>query len=424
MKKTHLFFILLLSFLTFNCKTETNTKEKTNKDANGFTYETYANDPTGLRLYTLDNGLKVYLSKNTDEPKIQTYIAVRAGSIYDPKNSTGLAHYLEHMVFKGTSKIGTQNWEKEKGYLKQISDLYEQMRMEKDTAKKTAIYKQIDKVSLEASNYCVANEYDKMTSALGATGTNAHTWFEETVYQNKIPANELNKWLTLESERFSELVLRLFHTELEAVFEEFNRGQDNDWRKRYAAMLDGLFPTHPYGQQTTIGTAEHLKNPSMVDIHNYFDKYYVPNNMAMVLVGDIDFDKTIQEINNTFGKLKRKEVTHPTLPKEKPITKPIIKEVFGPMSESVTIAFRSGGANTKDEKLVTMCDMLLANGTAGLIDLDLNQKQVIQRGGCSPTFMNDYGWHVFNGSPKEGQSLDEVKDALLGEIEKLKKRRI
>ncbi len=421
MKKTHLLFILLLSFLTFNCKTETNTKEKINKDANGFTYETYANDPTGLRLYTLNNGLKVYLSKNTDEPKIQTYIAVRAGSIYDPKNSTGLAHYLEHMVFKGTSKIGTQNWEKEKGYLKQISDLYEKMRMEKDTAKKTAIYKQIDKVSLEASNYCVANEYDKMTSALGATGTNAHTWFEETIYKNKIPANELNKWLTLESERFSELVLRLFHTELEAVFEEFNRGQDNDWRKRYAAMLDGLFPTHPYGQQTTIGTAEHLKNPSMVDIHNYFSKYYVPNNMAMVLVGDIDFDKTIQQVNNTFGKLKRKEVTHPTLPKEKEITEPIIKEVFGPMSESITIAFRAGGVDTKDEKLVTMCDMILANGTAGLIDLDLNQKQVIQRGGCSATFMNDYGWHVFNGSPKEGQSLDEVKDALLGEIEKLKK---
>ncbi len=421
MRKTHLLFILLLSFLTFNCKTETNTKEKTNKDANGFTYETYANDPTGLRLYTLDNGLKVYLSKNTDEPKIQTYIAVRAGSIYDPKNSTGLAHYLEHMVFKGTSKIGTQNWEKEKGYLKQISDLYEKMRTEKDTAKKTAIYKQIDKVSLEASNYCIANEYDKMTSALGATGTNAHTWFEETIYKNKIPANELNKWLTLESERFSELVLRLFHTELEAVFEEFNRGQDNDWRKRYAAMLDGLFPTHPYGQQTTIGTAEHLKNPSMVDIHNYFNKYYVPNNMAMVLVGDIDFDKTIQEVNNTFGKLKRKEVTHLTLPKEKEITKPIIKEVFGPMSESITIAFRSKGINTKEEKLVTMCDMILANGTAGLIDLDLNQKQVIQHGECSTTFMNDYGWHVFNGSPKEGQSLDEVKTALLGEIEKLKK---
>ncbi len=427
MKIKNILQILLLTLVIYSCRdTQTTTKVKdykteTHKDPNGFNYETVSNDPTGLRLYTLDNGLKVYLSKNTDEPKIQTYIAVRAGSIYDPKESTGLAHYLEHMVFKGTSKIGTQDWSKEKPYLDKISALYEKMRAEKDQAKKEAIYKQIDKVSLEASNYCIANEYDKMTSSLGATGTNAHTWFEETVYQNKIPANELHKWLVLEHERFSELVLRLFHTELEAVFEEFNRGQDSDYRKRYAAMLDGLFPNHPYGQQTTIGTSEHLKNPSMVDIHNYFDKYYVPNNMAMVLVGDIDFDKTIKDVNNTFGKLKSKPVTHPTLPKEQPISKHITREVFGPTNESVTLAFRADGVNSKDEKLLTMADMILANGNAGLIDLDLNQSQKVQSASCGPTFQNDYGWHNFSGEPKDGQTLDQVKDLLLAEIEKLKK---
>jgi predicted Zn-dependent peptidase len=420
---------LLVAFTLINCKDSSNKSQKTaksyevksQKDTNGIPYETVNNDPTGLRLYTLNNGLKVYLSKNTDEPKIQTYIAVRAGSNYDPKESTGLAHYLEHMVFKGTSKIGTQNWKKERVYLNKISDLYEKMRAEPDQAKKEIIYKEIDKVSLEASNYCVANEYDKMTSSLGATGTNAHTWFEETVYQNKIPANELNKWLTLEQERFSELVLRLFHTELEAVFEEFNRGQDSDYRKRYAAMLDGLFPNHPYGQQTTIGIAKHLKNPSMVDIHNYFNKYYVPNNMAMVLVGDIDFDKTINKVNETFGKLKRKDVIHPTLPKESPIIKPIKKEVFGPTNESISIAFRADGIGSKDQKLMTMADMILANGNAGLIDLDLNQSQKVQSASCSPTFMNDYGWHNFTGEPKDGQTLDQVKDLLLAEIEKLKK---
>ncbi len=422
MKKSIFVMAIFSIVLLMSCKNE-NSKNYTttsHTDANGFTYETVENDPTGLRLYTLKNGLKVYLSKNTDEPKIQTYIAVRAGSIYDPKESTGLAHYLEHMLFKGTSKFGTQDWEKEKEYLKQISDLYEKQRVEKDENKKKEIYKEIDRVSLEASNYAIANEYDKMVGSLGATGTNAHTWFEETVYKNKIPANELHKWLTLEQERFSQLVLRLFHTELEAVYEEFNRGQDNDWRKSYTAMLDGLFPSHPYGQQTTIGTSEHLKNPSMVDIHNYFSKYYVPNNMAMVLVGDIDFDKTIKEVNDTFGKLARKEVTHPTLPKETPITSPIKREVFGPNSESVSIAFRSEGIGTKEEQLLTMADMILANGNAGLIDLNINQKQTMQRGGCSPTFLNDYGYHKLYGTPKAGQTLDEVKDLLLAEIENLK----
>jgi predicted Zn-dependent peptidase len=421
--------VALVAFVAFaySCKTENNKNNdlaytvESKKDANGFSYETVANDPTGLRLYTLDNGLKVYLSQNNDEPKIQTYIAVRAGSNYDPKESTGLAHYLEHMVFKGTSKIGTADWEKEKEYLNQISDLYEQHRAESDPDKKLALYKKIDEVSLEASNYSIANEYDKMTSSLGATGTNAHTWFEETIYKNKIPANELDKWLALENERFSELVLRLFHTELEAVFEEFNRGQDNDYRKSYAAMLEGLFPNHPYGQQSTIGVAEHLKNPSLVDINNYFDKYYVPNNMAMVLVGDLDFESTIKKVNATFGNLEKKDVIHPTLPKEDPITAPIIKEVFGPTAESVSIAFRSQGVNTEEEKLMTVADMILANGNAGLIDLNLNQKQAVQYAGCSPTFLNDYGYHSFNGSPKEGQTLDEVKDLLLAQIDKLKK---
>ncbi len=423
MKHFKFLFLLTITAFLVNCKTSNDDDVKTENhtDANGYSYETVTNDPTGLRLYTLDNGLTVYLSKNTDEPKIQTYIAVRAGSNYDPKESTGLAHYLEHMLFKGTSEFGTLEWEKEKEYLSKISDLYEQHRAETNLEKKKELYKKIDKVSLEASNYSAANEYDKMVGSLGAERTNAHTWFEETIYHNKIPANELDKWLNMESERFSELVLRLFHTELEAVFEEFNRGQDNDWRKRYAAMLEGLFPNHPYGQQTTIGTGEHLKNPSMIDIHNYFDKYYVPNNMAMVLVGDIDFDETINLVNASFGKLEKKEVAHPVLPKEEPITSPVIKEVFGPTAESISVAFRSQGIGTQEEKLMTLCDMILANGNAGLIDLNLNQKQVVQNAGCSPTFLNDYGYHSFTGTPKAGQTLDEVKELLLEQIEKVKK---
>ena len=422
MKKIKLLFISSLLITAISCKTDTEKSyEVTSKrDTNEFVYETVKNDPTGLRLYTLENGLKVYLSQNSDEPKIQTYIAVRAGSNYDPKESTGLAHYLEHMVFKGTHKVGTADWETEKTYLDKISSLYEKHRTEKDADKKLALYKEIDNVSLEASNYSIANEYDKMTASLGATGTNAYTWFEQTVYTNKIPANELDKWVNLEAERFGTLVLRLFHTELEAVFEEFNRGQDNDYRKRYAAMLDGLFPNHPYGQQTTIGTGDHLKNPSMIDIHNYFNKYYVPNNMAVVLVGDFEFEPTIKKVNDAFGKFERKELAHPILPQEDKIIAPIVNEVFGPTSESISIAFRSEGVNTEEEKLVTLCDMIMANGNAGIIDLNLNQKQLVQRASCSPTFLNDYGYHSFTGAPKSGQTLDEVKELLLIQIEKLK----
>ncbi|PHR69855.1 MAG: peptidase M16 [Lutibacter sp.] len=419
--KSNYLIVLFAMVLLISCKKTANYAETSHTDTNGYNYETVSNDPTGLRLYTLENGLKVYLSQNQDEPTIQTYIPVRAGSNYDPKESTGLAHYLEHMVFKGTDDIATTDWESEEKLIAQISDLYEQHRVESDPAKKEEIYREIDKVSHEASKLAIANEYDKMVSLLGASGTNAHTWFEETVYKNKIPANGLDKWLHLENERFSKLVLRLFHTELEAVYEEFNRGQDSDGRKSYAAMLDGLFPTHPYGQQNTIGTSDHLKNPSMVHINDYFNKYYVPNNMAIVLVGDLEFDATIKKIDATFGQMEYKEVTHPTLPVEEQMNGEVVKEVFGPSNESISVAYRTPGIGSDEEKIITLIDMLLTNGNAGLFDLNLNQKQTVQRASSNPTFLNDYGYLTLNGTPKAGQSLDEVKDLLLAQIELFKK---
>lgn len=423
--------ILLLSIVCLLCNCENSSTQDENSkkeltiekhtDNSGFSYETVSNDPTGLRLYTLDNGLKVYLGKNEEEPKIQTLVAVRAGSTYDPADNTGLAHYLEHMLFKGTDEIGTQDFEKESIFLKQISDLYEAHKNETDSTKKKEIYKKIDEVSQEASKISIANEYDKMVSSLGAEGTNAFTSNEQTVYVNKIPSNELNKWLSIESERFSKLVLRLFHTELEAVYEEFNRGQDSDGRKQYFAVLEGLYPTHPYGTQSTIGISEHLKNPSMEAIHNYFDKYYVPNNMAIILVGDLDFDTTIKKVNESFGTYEKKDVSHPTFEKLTPLTAPVKKEVYGPTSESIYVAYRTEGKGTKQEIMVTLIDYMLANSQAGLIDLNLNQKQLVQNASSFTNFDNDYGFHLLFGTPKEGQTLDEVRDLLLAQVDKIKK---
>ena len=408
----------LLPFLCFlTCFAQKSLTKLSNK----IPYEVFENDPTGLRLYTLENGLKVYLSKNTDAPKIETLIAVKAGSTYDPAEQTGLAHYLEHMLFKGTSKIGTQNWEEEKVLLAQISDLYELHKAEKDTVKKQSIYRKIDSVSNKAADYAIANEYDKMISSIGAEGTNAFTSNEMTVYKNKIPSNELDRWLTVEKERFSELVLRLFHTELETVYEEFNRGQDNDGRKQYTALLEAMFPTHPYGTQTTIGTAEHLKNPSMEAIYAYFNKYYVPNNMAVILVGDLDYETTITKVNEAFGNYSTKAVQHPELPVEKAITSPIEKTVYGPSAASIYIGFRTEKATSEQAVMVNLIDYILANSTAGLIDLNLNALQKVQSASSFTSFKKDYGMHILYGSPRKGQNLDEVKDLLLSQLELIKK---
>lgn len=390
------------------------------KDANGYNYEMVENDPSNTRIYTLNNGLKVFLAQNRDEPRIQTYIPVRTGSNNDPEDNTGLAHYLEHMLFKGTSKIGSYNWEQEKVLLQQISDLYEKHKLEQDPDKKVTIYKQIDSVSYIASQYAVANEYDKMISSLGATGTNAHTWFDETVYKNNIPSNELEKWMYIESERFSELTLRLFHTELEAVYEEFNRAQDNDFRLIHYALMKNLFPTSHYGTQTTIGTSEHLKNPSMVAITNYYNEYYVPNNMAVVLVGDFEFEPTIKMVDKYFGFYKKAAEPDHYVAHEPNLKGIKTVNVSSPSAERFQFAYRVGGSKTKDALLVQVMDMILSNRTAGLIDLNINQKQLAQSAGSNTQIMKDYTAHIFSGAPKKGQSMDEVKDLLLQQIEKIK----
>lgn len=392
------------------------------KDAHGYTYESVKNDPEQVRVYTLKNGLKVYLAKNTDNPRIQTYIPVRTGSNNDPADNTGLAHYLEHMVFKGTSKLGTKNWEKEKTLLKKISDLYEKHKVEQNSDKKKAIYKEIDALSQEASKYAIANEYDKATSSIGATGTNAHTWLDETVYKNNIPSNELEKWFKIESERFSELVLRLFHTELEAVYEEFNRAQDNDGRLVNYELMEALFPTHPNGQQTTIGTPEHLKNPSMEAIHKYFNTYYVPNNMAVILVGDLDFDKTIALAEKYFGKYKFKELPQTKQIVEAPLTKIVKRVVKSPTTPRLQLAWRMDSYGSKEALLSEITSSILTNdGGVGLIDININQKQKALGAYAYSSPFKSYGFFALGIVPKQDQSLDEAKKIILEQIDLVKK---
>lgn len=378
-------------------------------------------DPIAAEMHTLDNGLKVYFSVNKDKPRVQTFIAVNTGSTNDPADVTGLAHYLEHMVFKGTSNFATLDWEKEKPLLDQISALYEEHKAESDPEKKKAIYAKIDSVSGEAAKFAIPNEYDKMISGLGAKGTNAFTSNERTAYINDIPSTELEKWMKVESERFSELVLRLFHTELEAVFEEFNRSQDSDYRKSWYAMSELLFPTHPYGQQTTIGEGEHLKNPSMVKIHEYFETYYVPNNMAICLAGDFEPAKALELIKKYFGGMERKEVVQPTHPVEEPITAVKDTTVYGPMAEWVSVGYRIGGYHTTDDDMLEMVAYILSNDVAGIIDLELGQKQKVIDPYAYSDIMRDYSTLTLGGNPKQDQPLEEVRDLLLAQIETLKK---
>lgn len=387
----------------------------------GLNFEYALNDPLNARIYTLKNGLKVYLSVYKNAPRIQTYIAVKAGSKNDPANATGLAHYLEHMVFKGTDVYGTKDFQKENAEITKIENLYETYRQTKDDAARKKIYHQIDSISGVAATYAIANEYDKMLAGIGATGTNAFTSFDQTVYVNDIPSNQIDNWLKIESERFRKPVLRLFHTELEAVYEEKNRGLDSDDNKVWEGLFAGLFQNHTYGTQTTIGTIEHLKNPSMVEINKYYNKNYVPNNMAIIMSGDFDPDKVIASIEKNFGGYQSKPVAQYQFKPELPVHEKIVKEIVGPNPASVVMAWRFSGDGSREADLCTLLAGMLYNGTAGLMDINLNQAQKVLNSNNFFYPLKDYSFFALNGEPKEGQSLEEVEKLMMTQLDLIKK---
>lgn len=390
--------------------------------AKEYKYQTVKGDLMNTRIYTLDNGLKVYLSVNKEKPRIQTYIAVKTGSRNDPAETTGLAHYLEHLMFKGTKQFGTMDAAKEAPLLDSIQNRFEVYRTIKDPAKRKAYYHEIDSISQLAAKYFIPNEYDKLMSSIGANGTNAYTSNDVTCYVEDIPSNEVENWLKVESDRFQNMVIRGFHTELEAVYEEYNIGLTSDNEKQWNAMFALLFPNHPYGTQTTIGTQEHLKNPSIVNIKNYFNKYYRPNNVAVCMAGDFDPDETIALIDKYFGGWQPgSDVSAPVYAPVPDLKAPKDTTVIGQEAENVYIAWKFDKAASFQADTLDVIEHLLSNGKAGLMDLNLEQKMKYLGGGAGFIPLSEYSTFVALGYPKEGQTLDEVKDLILGEIENLKK---
>ena len=390
--------------------------------AKDYQYATVPGDLMQTRIYTLDNGLKVYLSVNTERPRIQTYISVRTGSKNDPAETTGLAHYLEHLMFKGTTHFGSNNVAAEAPLLDKIEQCYEEYRRLTDPVARKQKYHEIDSISQVAAQYFIPNEYDKLMAAIGAEGTNAFTSNDVTCYTEDIPSNEIENWAKIQSDRFQNMVIRGFHTELEAVYEEYNIYLTDDGDKLWKALGEKLTPTHPYGTQTTIGTQEHLKNPSITNIKNYFKKWYVPNNVAICMAGDFDMDKTIAIIDQYFGGWKPgADVAQPVFPEQKPLTAPVDTVVVGQQAENVWVGWLAKKASDLQCDTLDVIGYMLNNGKAGIFDINLSQQMKVLSAQAGLQDEQDYSSFLLMGKPKPEQSLEEVRDLMLAEIENLKK---
>lgn len=389
--------------------------------AKQYAYRTVEGDPLKARIYTLDNGLTVYLTQNKEKPEILTYIVVRAGAQNDPLESTGLAHYQEHIMFKGTDRYGTTDYEAELPNLRAIDSLYEVYGATTDPQQRKAIYHLIDSFSYESSKIAIANEFDRIMAAIGATGVNAYTGSSMTCYHEVIPASELGRWAIIESDRFQNLVIRGFHTELEAVYEEYNMNSTNDIRKVLLAIDQSLYPNVPYRQHTVLGTQEDLKNPSIKNIRAFYDTYYRPNNVAICLSGDFEFDEAMDIIDTYFGDWQPKQSPAPVTYAQPDLKSHKDTVVYGIEAPQLWLAWKMPAVTHEDIPAIEVMNLVLQNGKCGLLDVDVSQRQILLAAIGLLDTEGDFSSFYLMGAPKDKQTLEDVRTILLAEIDKLKK---
>lgn len=263
------------------------------------------NESQGLSIYKLDNGLTVYLWEDQDAPNVYGEVLVRAGSIDEPKEYTGLAHYLEHMLFKGTQTIGCLDWEKEKPLYEEIIRLYDEFATETDPVKRDTLTQRINRKSCEAAKFGATDDFSNLIEFIGGEGLNATTAYDRTNYFNYFPPFQMERWLNIYADRLVNPVFRAFQAELENVFEEYNRSQDDAGSFQQNFIFENLYKGHPY-ERDIIGTPEHLKNPRLSKIIDFYNTWYVPNNMALILVGNFKTDEVKPMIEKTFGRFEPK----------------------------------------------------------------------------------------------------------------------
>ncbi len=374
-----------------------------------------------VHTFTLDNGLTVYINEDHNTTSVFGAVVVKGGGKRDPKDATGIAHYLEHLLFKGTDEMGTIDYAQEKVYLDSIESKYEELAKTTNDEKRLQIQSEINQLSIKAGDFAIPNEFDRIMEGMGGSWVNAYTSNDAIVYLNKIPGNQIEKWLDVYSHRFINPVFRLFQAELETVYEEKNRSMDNPFGQVFESFSDRFFKNHPYGQQTILGSVEHLKNPSLSKMKEYFDKYYVANNMALVLTGDLNKDEVIPIIEEKFSRWKSGEDPKPLNISEEPFdgreqfTKRLTPVKLGVMG------FRTVPAGHPDEEVLDLCTQLLTNESkTGLIDQLAVKRKIMSAGAFSMNFVDHGGTNFFFMPKLFFQSLKRAEKLVLGEIDKIK----
>ena len=319
----------------------------------------------GLTEYKLENGLTVMLWEDHDQPDVTGYVVVRAGAVDEPAEYTGLAHYLEHMLFKGTQKIGALDWEAEKPIYDSIIALYDQYCETTDPEQREKLATQINECSMREAKVSSTEDFFNLLDLIGAEGVNAFTSFDVTAYHNSFPEAEMYRWLTIFSDRLIDPVFRTFQAELENVFEEYNMYANNPSSQASKQLMQDIYKGSPY-ERDVIGHPEHLKNPRLSKLIEFYNTWYVPNNMALILVGDFDAEAAKPMIAETFSRLQPKEL--PARPSYPEVQLTGSKHYNLGYSPQIAWVYPGVKANDPEQEVLEFVCNLLSNGQTGLLD--------------------------------------------------------
>lgn len=391
-----LLFVVFMSFMTINAQ------EKLN-----------------VETFYLDNGLKVIMCEDHSAPTVFGSVYVHAGSKNDPLDATGMAHYFEHIMFKGTDKIGTIDWEKEKVYLDSIDIMYDKLHDTDVPEERAAIQKKINELSIASTDYAIPNEVDIILTKMGGVGLNAGTSYDQTMYFNLFPSNQLEKWMDVYVERFRYPVFRLFQSELETVYEEKNMYSDGPMEAFMETMFKEAFGEHPYGRPV-LGLTEHLKNPQTSKMREFFNTYYVANNMTLILVGDINIDEAKPLVEEKFSVWERKE-----LPKEPEFKLPTFdeKKIVSVRQTPIKMGMMifKGVDNAHEDNIkLNILSGILSNESTGVFDKAMMDGDILSAM-MMPMSLEDHGAIMCMYLPKLlGQSHEKAEKVLTDLINKVK----
>lgn len=349
------------------------------------------NNPLEVKQFELSNGMQVWLNQDKSQPIVYGAVVVRAGAKDCP--DTGLAHYLEHLLFKGTEELGTVDYEAEKVWLDSIALCYDRLSTLTNDDDRKAIQKEINRLSKKAADFAIPNEFTRLIARFGGTGLNAGTSYDYTYYYNTFSPQYIEQWAELNSHRMINPVFRLFQGELETVYEEKNRGADNTIQAPLFEMIKEFSGSNPYSYQV-IGSTENLKNPRLGEMMDFFNKYYVGCNMGLILSGDIDFDGLQPLLERTFGRIRRGDKPEKAPVEVEPFTG--IREVKIkaeiPLIKIAVYAFNGPTDSEKDAPALDLATGLLTNSfSSGLMDSLVTGHKMLLAGAMRVPMFNEMG---------------------------------